>query len=266
MIQRPEDVLGYQMGAAGKLPDWDEIVGSTLRAGIPELRDLIGLAWPVAHDLNVRERYTPALEGYAGVFFTEDQRIDVSEDLDPLVILHEASHAWFNGGLFTERWIYEGLAEEYAWRVQTAIGGDPGPGAELPDANDPGFLVLVGWRFPQVIRDQRTDDRERYGYGAAFWVIHQVVAAAGLDGMRAAFAAADAGRTAYVGASAPETTGMANDWRRLLDLVEPIDLPDSTAVEAELREFAISEIDARALPYRTEARAQYRALLAAGSA
>ena len=243
---------------------WDETVTETLRAGMPELRALIGLDWPVQHDLQVRERYTPALEGYAGIFFTEEQRIDVSEDLDPVVIVHEASHAWFNGDLFVERWIYEGLAEEYAWRVLTAIGGDPGPAAERPDPADPGRLALVAWTFPEVIRDQRTDDRERYGYGAAFWVMHEIVDSAGVDQMRAAFAAADANQTAYVGAGPPETVEATDDWRRLLDLVQPIDQPDPVDVEATIRDVAITKIDARALESRGPARERYRALLETG--
>ncbi|HYK96721.1 MAG TPA: hypothetical protein VE011_12795 [Candidatus Dormibacteraeota bacterium] len=244
---------------------WDKTVGDTLRKAMPELETLIGLPWPVAHDLDVRERYTPALEGYAGFYVTDAQRIDVTEDLDPVVIVHEASHAWFNDSLFTERWLYEGLAEEYAWRVQTDVGGDAGLAPARPDPTDPGHVVLVGWTFPQVIRDQTTDDRERYGYGAAFYVVDQMVKAAGADQMRLAFAAAKAHRTAYVGAGAPETSSAINDWRHLLDLIEPIDKPDSAAVETALRDFAISPTDATALDTRTPARVKYRALLAAGA-
>jgi hypothetical protein len=243
---------------------WNTTVTDTLRHALPDLESLIGLPWPVTHDLNVRERYTPALEGYAGFFFSEDQRIDVTEDLEPLVIVHEASHAWFNDALFTERWIYEGLAEEYAWRVQTDVGGDAGPSAEKPDPKDPGYVALVAWTFPQVIRDQKTDDRERYGYGAAFWVIHQIVTTAGADQMRAAFAAAQAKTTAYVGAGTPEVVPTTNDWRRLLDLVEPIDKPDSAVVESAIRDVAITAIDARRLDSRGPARTEYRALVAAG--
>ena len=150
--------------------DWESTVSETLRAGLPGLRALIGLDWPVAHDLNVRERYTPALEGYAGVFFEEDQRIDVSEDLDPVVIVHEASHAWFNDELFDERWIYEGLAEEYAWRVLTGVGVDAGDAPGRPKLDDPARVDLVAWSYPFVIRDQETDDREHYGYDTSFWV------------------------------------------------------------------------------------------------
>ncbi len=243
---------------------WTRTVSDTLRKGLPKLRELIGLDWPVAHDLNVRERYTPALEGYAGLFFTDGQRIDVSEDLDPVVIVHEASHAWFDEALFKERWIYEGLAQEYAWRVQTAVGAGAGPGAERPDLKDPGYVPLVSWTFPEVIRDQKTDDVERYGYGAAFWVIHQVVAAAGLDGMQAAFAAAETNRTAYVGAGTPELVDAADDWRRLLDLIEPIDQADAANAETAIRQFALTAGDAQALVDRRAARERYRRLVSAG--
>lgn len=243
---------------------WQRTVGSTMREGIPELRRLIGLDWPVAHDLNVRERYTPALEGFAGIFFTDDQRIDVSEDLDRFVIVHEASHAWLNESLFGERWIYEGLADEYAWQVLTAVGEDPEIVPERPDVEDPGHVTLNAWRFPQVIRDQKTDDRERYGYNASFWVMHQVVAAAGLDHMRAAFEAASAKTTAYIGAGAPEKVTGENDWKRFLDLVEPIDEPEPAAVEAAIRDLAVSKVEARPLEGRAAARARYRDLIKAG--
>jgi hypothetical protein len=243
---------------------WDTTVGDTLKEAMPDLETLIGLPWPVSHDLAVQERYTPSLEGYAGFYLSDAQRIDVTEDLDPVVIVHEASHAWFNETLFAERWLYEGLAEEYAWRVQTDVGGDAGPGPARPDPRDPGHLALVGWTFPQVIRDQTTDDRERYGYGAAFYVVDAMVKSAGVDQMRLAFKAAKAHQTAYVGAGAPETSTMPNDWRHLLDLIEPIDQPDSAGVETALRDFAISATDAKGLDNRGPARTQYRALLAAG--
>src|SRR5207244_7611079 len=76
------------VGAWPEDGQWDRTVIATLRKAMPELRALIGLDWPVTHDLNIRERYAPALEGYAGVYFTDQQRIDVSEDLDPVTIVH----------------------------------------------------------------------------------------------------------------------------------------------------------------------------------
>ena len=244
---------------------WIGSVDDTLAGVLPKLRELIGLPWPVVHDLDVRERYTPALEGYAGIFFTDDQHIDVSEDIDPLVITHETSHAWFNEDLFSERWIYEGLAEDYAWRTLGAIGADPGSGPTQPRLSDPGRISLGSWTFPRVIRDQATDDRERYGYQAAFWVVHGIVEAAGVDRMRAAFAGAEAHLTAYPGAGPPEKVDRANTWRRLLDLVSPVAEPELPGVEVPVADYAITSADAKALLDRRIAREAYRALVARGA-
>jgi hypothetical protein len=244
---------------------WSRSVDETLQGVLPELRRLIGLPWPVTHDLDVRERYTPALEGYAGIFFADDQHIDVSEDLDPLVITHETSHAWFNQDLFSDRWIYEGLAEEYAWRTLDAIGGTPGPAPSKPDLADPGYVSLGSWTFPRVIRDQTTDDRERYGYQAAFWVVHGIVDVVGVDRMRAAFAAAESRLTAYPGAGPLEQVDGANDWRRLLDLVSPIDEPEPPGVESRIIDYAVTITDAKALLDRRIARQAYRALVDRGA-
>jgi hypothetical protein len=243
---------------------WDDTVGATLRTAMPELRELIGLPWPVAHDLDVRERYTPALEGYAGLFFNDQQRIDVSEDLDPVVIVHEASHAWFNGDLFVERWIYEGLAQEYAWRVQQAVGGDDGGLPESPNRRDAGFVRLESWAFPEVIRDPQTDDTERYGYQASFWVVHRIVDTVGVDRMRAAFAAAEAHTTAYPGAATPERVTATNSWKRFLDLVESLEGNDSTDTERSLRDLVLPSGSTGVLDDRTVVRKAYRELLEAG--
>jgi hypothetical protein len=244
---------------------WTSSVDDTLEGAIPKLRELIGLPWPVEHDLDVRERYTPALEGYAGIFFTDDQHIDVSEDIDPVVITHETSHAWFNQDLFSERWIYEGLAEEYAWRALDALGVDPGPAPTKPDLRDPGYISLGSWTFPRVIRDQATDDRERYGYEAAFWVVHGIVRAVGVERMRAAFAAAAAHTTAYPGAGTPEKADGANTWQRLLDLVSPIAEPEPAGVESGVIDYAVTVTDAKLLLDRRIARAAYRALVDRGA-
>ena len=48
-------------------------------------------------DLEVTEVAASEIEGYAGFFNSAFDRITISEDLDDLTIVHEASHAWFNG-------------------------------------------------------------------------------------------------------------------------------------------------------------------------
>ena len=242
---------------------WSEAVTETLRAGMPELQEEIGLEWPVDELLDVRERYTPSLEGYAGLFFTEEQRIDVSEDLDPVTIMHEASHAWFNHDLFAYRWIYEGLAEEYAWRVQKAVGGDNVDLPEKPDKDGKGNIALNTWTFPDVVRDD-TDDVELYGYRASFWLVHLIVETAGEDQMREAFANAQANRTAYPGAGQPETVGREDDWRRFLDLTQPLDEPDPEPVLQALTTYVLGGLSASEMSDRHAARQAYRELLAAG--
>jgi hypothetical protein len=243
---------------------WKTSVTDTLRLAMPELRELIGLDWPVAHDLDVRERYTPDLEGYAGLFRTDEERIEVSEDLDPVVIVHEALHAWFNDGLFLDRWIYEGLAEEYAWRAMSAAGLDPEALPVEPKLTDPGWQPLVQWQFPQVIRDQDTEDEEEYGYNASFWVVHAIVAAVGIEQMAEAFDAADRNRTAYPGAGTPEAVAEIDDWRRFLDLVEPLDQPDSKSLAEAFDTYVMTTLEAQQLAMRASAREEYRALLDAG--
>lgn len=243
---------------------WGETVAATLRAGAPELLELIGLDWPVSHDLRVLERYTPSLEGYAGVFLTREERIEVGEDLDPDVIVHELSHAWFNEDLFTERWIYEGLAQEYARRTLEAIGSTDGRIAEEPNLEDPGFADLAYWTHPRVIRDQVTDDTEQFGYQASYWVIHQIVEAAGVNRMREAFTSAAANLTAYPGDGAPDTVLPNDGWMRLLDLTQPIEAPDSAAVDRVLRDFVLASFAEEQLADRGDAREAYRDLLEAG--
>lgn len=243
---------------------WDDTVADTLRDGVPKLLELIGLDWPVDDDLDVRERYTPSLEGYAGVFLTDEQRIEVSEDLDPDVIVHEASHAWFNPDLFVERWIYEGLAQEYARLVLDAIGSEDGRIAVKPALDHPGFADLAFWVHPRVIRDQETDDAEQFGYDASHWVIHQIVEAAGVERMRQAFASAEANLTAYPGEGNVETVLPNDGWMRLLDLAQPIEAPDSEAVDRALRDFVLAPFGEGQLTDRSAARDAYRDLLDAG--
>jgi hypothetical protein len=229
---------------------------------MPVLRELIGLDWPVGHDLEVRERYTPALEGYAGVFYS-DESIDVSEDLDPLVIVHEASHAWFDERLFSGRWIYEGLAQEYAWRVVARID-DGAPPPDRPAPDDPGAVALTQWSHPGVIRDQETDAAERYGYAASWWVVHEIVAVVGEERMRLAFERAMNDTTAYLGAGPPEHHPGADGFARLYDLVEDVTAPPSPRIDAAFRTYVMTPAQAPLLDDRSEARTAYRGLLAAG--
>ena len=89
---------------------------------MPDLETAIGLPWPVDRELGISEVSSTQIEGYAGLYDSATDEIQISEDLDEQIIVHETAHAWFNGGLFAQRWISEGLADEYASRVIAAEG------------------------------------------------------------------------------------------------------------------------------------------------
>ena len=243
---------------------WRSRVRELLRDGVPALVDRIGLAWPVDGSLVISEVHTPLLEGYAGFYDPETDEITISEDLDDLTIIHEASHAWFNKSLFTERWITEGLADEYAALVlQELDRGYPDPPASSP--TEEAAFPLSDWPPPAAIRDEESLDRESYGYAASWALMRSIVTLVGEDAMRAAFAAAVAGTTAYPGEAPPERSRLPNDWRRFLDLVQGGGkAADEAEVADMVAEIALDEADRKVLPARASARRAFADLVEAG--
>jgi hypothetical protein len=213
----PESV---SVGAWPEDSVWSREVTGLLTDGLPLLGDLIGLDWPLKGTLEISEVYTPLLEGYAGFYLTGQDRILISENLEDLVIVHEASHTWFNDRLFRERWISEGLANEYASRVALALTAtrfDPDPADRASGAAFP----LVSWGPPSAqLDDDAVRAREHYGYDASWTVMRELVRRTGEGNMRRVFAAAANDEIAYVGDGSPEKVQPHDDWRRLLDLVE----------------------------------------------
>jgi hypothetical protein len=240
---------------------WRTRVQGLLRDGVPELVERIGLPWPVDGSLEVTEVHTPLLEGYAGFYDPATDRITISEDLDDLTILHEASHAWFNRSLFSERWITEGLADEYAARVLRALGsGYPAP--EETDVRDDAAFPLADWAPPKAIRDEESGAREAYGYAASWALVRQIVDLVGEDGMREVFAAAAAGTTAYPGEGTPERSRLGNDWRRFIDLAQGS--RDAAGIPDLVAAVVLDEASGRLLPVRATARDAYEDLVDAG--
>jgi hypothetical protein len=198
------------------------------------------------------------LEGYAGVFLPGQDKIEISEDLDDLTIVHEASHSWFNPDLFDGRWINEGLANTYGARTLVSLGL-PGqnPGAVSP--TDKPAVRLEDWVNPGRITDAATDAREQFGYDASWTVISAIVTDVGESAMRQVFAAAQAHQIAYVGALTPETVSGGNDWRRLLDLLDEVG--GSRRADDLFRRWVVTEADARLLDERATVRAAYEDLV-----
>ncbi|HEX5589742.1 MAG TPA: hypothetical protein VFX65_05590, partial [Candidatus Limnocylindrales bacterium] len=221
---------------------WRTTVSSMLRRGLPRLQELIGLPWPVDERLEVTEVYAPLLEGYAGLFYTDEQRIEISEELDDITILHEGAHAWFNDTLFVGRWIGEGLAETYATAVLGELTGarhDP----ERPRTSDDGEVDLDAWTFPGRVTDE-TDARETYGYNASWYVVDELYDEIGAERMREVLAVAAADTIAYVGSPSPETVTPTDTWRRFLDLL--VEVGGSQRAEALFRDYVTDPTGDRA--------------------
>lgn len=268
---RNDEALVSTTGTAGDIvfdvrawpndPEWATFASSTITSGLPVMEDLIGLPWPIDHPLEVRETITPYLYGYAGWFDGATGDIEVGEALDPEVMLHELSHAWFNNDLFADRWVNEGLAQAYSNRVLGATGGTPNEPPPV-DTGAAGFVPLDQWGDLNLASEV-DDAREEYGYNASWYVIDALVDEIGEEKMAAIFSAAKLNQNAYPGDV--ETSGPtldAEDWHTLLDLAE--ELGGSTAFEPLLRSYVSEPGDIPLLDERATARTAFDALEAAG--
>ncbi|MEA2547289.1 MAG: hypothetical protein QOI09_2562 [Chloroflexota bacterium] len=240
---------------------WRKRVKTLLTKGLPELVKLTGLDWPVSSDLQIFEVHTPLLEGYAGVFFENQAKIEISEDLEDLTILHEASHAWFNRDLFLGRWLNEGFADAYAARALDALGSSGWAPAKV-NPKDAAAIPLADWTTPGRITDAATNAREQYGYEASWTVIRSLIGEIGVDGMQTVLQAAKDRHIAYVGAVPAETVGDAVDWRRFLDLVD--ETAGSVKADDLFRSWVLNAADRATLDARAVARTAYHGLVDAG--
>ncbi len=241
--------------------EWVERVSDRLTRGLPQLDELIGLPWPFSGDLEVREVHTPLLEGYSGIFHSGRKEIEISEDLDDLTILHEASHAWFNGGLFQGRWIGEGLANTYATKALQGIGIFSEPPYAYARSAAAAF-ALNDWPPLTKINDEEIEKREEYGYQTSFRVVEGLATLAGNEAMRDLFRAASRREIPYVGAVPPETLPDTPDWRWLLDALQ--ERARVAAVEGRFRTWVVAPSDLPRLDARKAAREAYAGLVADG--
>ena len=235
--------------------DWQSFVTTQIQEGVPVLGDLVGQPWPIDQPVEVREAYTPYLYGYAGWFSVNDKDIEIGEDLDAEVVLHELSHAWFNDGWFADRWLDEGLAQVYSNKAVAAMGGT----ALEPDEiirTDAGHVDLNDWDDP--FRADGSDAEEDYGYNASFSVVKSIVDEVGEDKMREIFAAVVDKSIAYRGDAEPETYDVLTDWRRFLDLVD--ELGGAQSADDLIKEWVVTDSQAELLATRAETRDAYQQL------
>ncbi len=240
--------------------DWKAFAQQQINVGVPALKDLIGQPWPVTGSIDVSEAFTPYLYGYAGWFNPTSRKLEIGEDLDAQVMIHELSHAWFNDSLFSERWVNEGMAQEYSDLANEKLGLAAVAPKDISLA-EPGVVKLNEWGDPLLATG--ANDTETYGYNASWSVIKQIVDEVGVDKMRDIFAAATKHTISYVGNATAEADNTPTDWRRFLDLADQ--LGGATKADDLFRSYVITAPQIDELSTRDTARTHYTALAAAGS-
>ena len=281
----PDETIELTLRGWQDDPAWTERVGNLFTRSLPVLREEIGLPWPHAAPLTVEQAASRSADGFAGLFDPTANRIEVAYWADRLVVVHEAAHGWFNGSLLADRWANEGFAALYASRAAKAIdaaGTDPA----LTDALEEHAIPLNAWAIPPLagtgtpegspVQTPEEADAaaatEAFGYAASFALATAIAERAGDDALRAVWADAASGVGAYqpgsgLGAPAtepetpgtPETTGVAADWRALLDLLEAHTGTDFSDL---WRESVVRPEEAALLDARAEARQSYERTLA----
>jgi len=201
-------------------PAWATRVAGLLTRGLPVMAKDIGLPWTVGRPLVVTEALSRNTSGFAGRYDPEGGQIEIAYYATTFVILHEAAHAWFDGGLLADRWASEGFASYYALRTATAIGEKKVVGDVLTPALEKSRVPLNAWSAPGV-DDATIQNAES---AAALKLATLIGERAGPDGLTAVWQAIHDQRAAYQpigpGASLEPGSTAAPDWRGLLDLLE----------------------------------------------
>jgi hypothetical protein len=240
--------------------EWVDFAATQIGKGVPELIDLIGLRWPAKDDLDIVETVSPYLYGYAGWYQPEHSLIEVGDELDQQVILHELSHLWFNDELFASRWVNEGLADVYASRVIAALGGTP----DVPEAIDPaatGAVALDVWETPHL-QSEDSFAEEHYGYNTSWSVIDQVATEIGMEQLGAVIRAGEARLMPYAADGDARTLPIVATWHQFLDLLE--NTGGSTTASGLFRAHVAAPSEVGELDARATARAAFTQLQAEG--
>jgi len=239
-------------------PDWLARQTDVLVEGLPALERAIGVSYPVTGTLSVSEHAYRQLGDYAGTFNSTVATIQLRFDADAFTALHEASHAWFNGTLFEDRWILEAFASHYAEEVGSELGFELLLFELTPEIAEAAF-PLNDWLDPTF------DDaaREDYAYAATPEVAAEIAALAGAEGLQEVWRAADADRLAYAAADDDARSAVdaePESWKRLLDLLENITGADYDPVWTE---WIVNDAQAQLLEDREATRSTYEATVSA---
>lgn len=238
-------------------PEWAKRVGGLLKRGLPALAKDIGLPWSVDKPLIVSEAISRSASGFAGRYSPQEGQIEIAYYATTFVVLHEAAHAWFDGGLLADRWSSEGFASWYALRAAKAIGEKKVTGPVLSQALEAVRVPLNAWGPPGA-DPPAVDDAEQ---AAALQVATEIAKRAGADGLTAVWRSIHEQRAAYQptgSGAALETSTDAPDWRGLLDLLEE---RTATTYDDLWRAWIVRPTDEALLADRSSVRLRYAAVM-----
>ena len=251
---------------------WSDRVGGLVARALPLLSERIGLAWPRQGGLIVHEAISRTTGGYAGLFDPSLDQIDVAYYAGDFVVLHEAAHAWFNGGLLVDRWANEAFASYYGLDIAPALKVNA-TGDALTPTLQAARIPLNAWGT----LGSGSSATQNYAYAASLTLARAIADRAGPAGLKAVWADAagrigayqppppSGGATSAVGgtAASPETVDAPPDWRGLLDLLEA----DTSGSYDDLwRTWVARDSDLPLLDARAEARSRYDAVVGAAKA
>lgn len=236
-------------------PEWASFMTAQVTNGLARLETLIGRPVEGLDRLELRQSTAPLLEGYGGWFDLREGRIEVGEELDAVLALHELSHGWFNDQLSPHRWILEGLADTYANVVAGDAAIEP-----VTHGSSPPLFRLNDWSHGLAVADDEIG--ERYGYGTSHYVVDRLYDEIGADAMTDVLRAIDEGALAYPGDDEPAFTPTPAQWTQFLDTLE--DVGGSTEGVELFRTYVVTADQAALLDERDAARDDYDALVTQG--
>lgn len=239
--------------------EWVSFVVDHVDNGAPLLSELIGQPWPDSDQpLTIVETLTVMAEGFGGWYDSATHTISIGDRLDPHLVLHEIAHVWINFDVFTERWLVEGFAEEYAFVADGELGQPEDRPGEDELAERP--VQLNQWT-PPLVRDEASQETEEYGYSASAYVIGRLKDDIGPEAMQQVLQSAIDQEITYVGGPEPESLDAPVGWRQALDLFE-----NHGASEADglFRTYVLTSSQEAELDRRAEARVAYEALVDQG--
>lgn len=237
---------------------WRDRVSEQITGNLPTLIELTGTDWP-DRPLVVQQSAQTLGTSYGGWYTSSDNRITIGRSINPELVLHELSHVWFQYDRLVDRWLIEGLADEFA-----ALAADGPSGDSLPEVSldDELAFALNSWVDPPSVDDTTTDrlEAERWAYQASSHVTRTTRELIGVDAFTYVTRSILGGVPSYPVHEGEPADGpdRRRTWREFLDLAS-----DHTADEQELAELYATWVEGGwtdRFEQRSVARQRYGAL------